>query len=191
MRMLLALLALALAAHAPAVATDATAPWAALRAGGTVALIRHAATPGGVGDPPGFRLEDCTTQRNLTDKGRAQARWLGERFRAERIAVTKVLSSQWCRCRETAALMDIGSIEEAATLNNAFTLRDRIDTLTAGARTLIRSWGGPGALVLSTHGANIMPLVGFHPEEGSVVVVQPDAESRDGFRFIGRIPPGL
>ena len=191
MRLLLALLALLLAAHAPAFADDAAAPWAALRAGGSVALIRHAATPGGVGDPPGFRLEDCASQRNLTDKGRAQARWLGERFRAERIVVTKVLSSQWCRCRETAALMEIGPIEEAATLNNAFTLRDRIDALTAGARTLIRGWGGPGVLVLSTHGANIMPLVGFHPEEGSIVVVAPDAENRDGFRLIGRIPPGL
>ena len=190
MRILLALLALALAAQAPAAANDA-AIWAALRDGGRVALIRHAATIGGVGDPPGFRLEDCATQRNLTDKGQAQARWLGERFRAERIAVGKVLSSQWCRCRETAALMEIGPIEEAATLNNAFTFRDRIDTLTAGVRAIIRGWAGPGVLVLSTHGANISPLVGFHPEEGSVVVVQPDPESRDGFRLLGRIPPGL
>src|SRR4030088_298883 len=71
---------------------------AALRAGGHGALVRHGASPGGAGDPPGFRLDDCATQRNLTDKGRAEARRLGEQFRSEALAVGKLLSSQWCRC---------------------------------------------------------------------------------------------
>jgi phosphohistidine phosphatase SixA len=187
MRVLLFLLFATLSG--PATADDA-ALWAALRDGSRVALVRHAATPGGVGDPPGFRLDDCATQRPLTEKGRAQARQLGERFRAERIVVGKVLSSQWCRCRETAALMDVGPIEEAPTFNNAFTYRDRIDALTAGARAVIRDWRGPGVLLVSTHGANIQPLVDFHPEEGSVVVVAPDV-SAQGLRVLGRIPPGL
>jgi phosphohistidine phosphatase SixA len=188
MRIVVALLLLTLALHRPAAADDA-ALWAALREGGRVALVRHAATAGGAGDPPGFRLEDCATQRNLTEKGRAQARALGERFRAERIVVAKVLSSQWCRCRETAQLMDLGPTEQAATLNNAFTLRDRIDALTAGARAIIRDWRGPGVLLLSTHGANILPLAGIHPQEGSIVVVEPQPESRAGLRVLGRIPP--
>ena len=189
MRVILALLALAFSLAGTAAADDA-ALWAALREGHHVALLRHAATPGGVGDPPGFRLDDCATQRPLTERGRAQARLMGERFRAERIVVGRVLSSQWCRCRETAELMNAGPIEEAPTFNNAFTFRDRIDALTAGARAVIKDWRGPGVLLVSTHGANILPLVGFHPEEGSVVVVAPDA-SAQGLRVLGRIAPGL
>jgi broad specificity phosphatase PhoE len=173
----------------PAAAEDAAPLWDALRAGGHVALVRHAATAGGAGDPPGFRLEDCATQRNLTDKGRSDARQLGERFRAEGVAVGKVMSSQWCRCRETAALMDLGPIEPAATLNNAFALRDRVDDLTAGARAIVAAWSGPGTLVVVTHGANILPLTGVRPDEGGVVVVKPEPGDRGKLRLLGRIPP--
>jgi phosphohistidine phosphatase SixA len=172
-----------------AAAEDAAPVWAALRAGGQVALVRHAATAGGAGDPAGFRLDDCATQRNLTDKGRSEARRLGEKFRAERISVGKVLSSQWCRCRETAALMDLGPAELAATFNNAFTLRDRVDELTAGARAIVVAWSGPDTLVVVTHGANILPLTGIMPEEGGVVVVAAEAGSASKLRVLGRIPP--
>jgi hypothetical protein len=146
MRLLATLLVL-LGISSVAAAEDAAAIWAALR-GGHVALVRHAGTVGGFGDPPGFKLEDCATQRNLTDKGRAQARALGARFRAEGVAVGKVLSSQWCRCRETAALMGLDPIEPAPTFNNAFTFRDRVDELTAGARAIVAAWSGPGTLVV-------------------------------------------
>src|SRR5215475_8840624 len=107
---------------------------AALRAGGHVALVRHGATAGGAGDPPGFRLDDCATQRNLTDKGRAEARRLGERFRSEDVAVGKLISSEWCRCQETAALMDLGPVGLRPTLHNPFPLRERVADLTAGAQ---------------------------------------------------------
>ncbi len=172
-----------------AAAEDAAPVWVALRAGGQVALVRHAATAGGAGDPAGFRLDDCATQRNLTDKGRREARRLGEKFRAERVSVGKVLSSQWCRCRETAALMDLGPAELAATFNNAFTLRDRVDELTAGARAIVAAWSGPGTLVVVTHGANILPLTGIMPEEGGVVVVEAEAANASKLRVLGRIPP--
>ena len=172
-----------------AAAEDAAPLWAALRAGGQVALVRHAATAGGAGDPAGFRLDDCATQRNLTDQGRREARRLGEKFRAERVSVGKVLSSQWCRCRETAALMDLGPAELAATFNNAFTLRDRVDELTAGARAIVAAWSGPGTLVVVTHGANILPLTGIMPEEGGVVVVEAEAANASKLRVLGRIPP--
>ena len=76
------------AAAEDALAQEDTATlWAALRAGGHVALVRHGATAGGAGDPPGFRLDDCATQRNLNDKGRAEARRLGKQFRGEDVAV--------------------------------------------------------------------------------------------------------
>jgi phosphohistidine phosphatase SixA len=172
-----------------AAAEDAAALWAALRGGGHVALVRHTATPGGAGDPPGFRLDDCATQRNLTDKGRDQARRLGEQFRAEGIPVGKLISSQWCRCRETAALMALGPIDVSPTFNNAFTLRDRVDELTAGARAIVAAWSGPGTLVVVTHGANILPLTGATPEEGGMVVVRSDPASAVKLRTLGRIAP--
>src|SRR2546430_2834594 len=115
-----------------AVAEDAVAPedtatlWAALRAGGHVALVRHGATASGAGDPPGFRLDDCATQRNLTDKGRAEVRRLGEQFRSEEGAVGKLMSSQWRRGQEPAALRDLGPGELAPAFNDAFTLRDPV-----------------------------------------------------------------
>jgi len=172
----------------PAVAADdAASLWAALRGGGHVALVRHGPTTGGAGDPPGFKLEDCATQRNLTDSGRAQARRLGERFRAEAVVVGKVLSSQWCRCRETADLMMLGQFELAPTFNNAFTYRDRVDELTAGGRAIIAAWSGPGALVVVTHGANILPLTGIMPEEGGAVVVKSEPASPAKLRVLGRI----
>src|SRR5262245_52600081 len=118
------LIALGCASGSAATGQDAAELWAALRGGGHVALLRHAATVGGVGDPPGFRLDDCATQRNLTDKGRAEARRLGERFRAEAVPVGKLLSSQWCRCRDTATLMELGPPEITPTFSDAFTFRD-------------------------------------------------------------------
>ena len=95
---------------APAIAEEAAA-WAALRQGGRAALMRHADAPGGAGDPPGFRLDDCTTQRNLSARGREDAEAIGERLRIERVAVTKLLSSPWCRCVDTARLLNIGPVE--------------------------------------------------------------------------------
>lgn len=85
-----------------AVAADVDAA-AALRAGGVVAAFRHALAPGTF-DPPGFRLDDCSTQRNLNDEGRAQARRLGEWFRGRGLTPAAVRSSPWCRCVDTATL---------------------------------------------------------------------------------------
>ena len=93
-------------------ADDSSDAWAALVKGGHVAVIRHGnAPPGYGGDPPGFRFDDCKTQRNLDDMGRAQARALGEAFRKHGVRVDRILSSPVCRCRETGELMAIGSVE--------------------------------------------------------------------------------
>lgn len=179
-----------LAATVSALAEDNPA-WSALREGARVVLMRHAATSGGAGDPESFRLEDCATQRNLTEKGRADARAAGEQMRARKVPVGKVLSSQWCRCRDTATLMNLGHpIETAETFNNAYTFRDRRDELTKGARAVIAGWKGPGALIVVTHGANILPLTGFQPAEGEMVVVEPDPAPDGKLRVIGRIPIG-
>lgn len=179
-----------LAATVSAGAADNPA-WSALREGARVVLMRHAATSGGAGDPESFRLEDCATQRNLTERGRVDAKTAGEQMRAQKVPVGKVLSSQWCRCRDTAALMNLGHpIETAETFNNAYTFRDRRDELTKGARAVIAGWKGPGALIVVTHGANILPLTGFQPAEGEMVVVEPDPAPDGKLRVIGRIPIG-
>src|SRR5438132_4810312 len=82
--------------------------WKALRAGGHVALMRHADAPGGAGDPPGFRVDDCATQRNLSKKGRTDSEKIGARLKREGIMFEKILSSPWCRCKDTAALLNLG-----------------------------------------------------------------------------------
>jgi len=171
-------------------AADDTAPvWAALRGDGHVALIRHAPAPGPVGDPLDYKLDDCTTQRNLSEQGRAEARALGERFRMQQVKVGQVVSSQWCRCRQTAELMNIGPVEDAPTFNNAFVLNAMRDALTAGARETIGAWRGPGTLVVVTHGENIMAMLGVRPREGEVIVVAPNPASESKMRLVGRIGP--
>jgi hypothetical protein len=93
------LLTAVLAAPLPALADDTLA--ARLRAGGVVVAFRHALAPGTF-DPPGFQLGDCSTQRNLNDEGRAQARRIGAWFSARRLVPARVRSSPWCRCIDTA-----------------------------------------------------------------------------------------
>ena len=184
-RLALLSLALLLVSAFPTAGQDAA--WAALRQGNAVALMRHAQAPGSAGDPPGFKLEDCATQRNLSAQGRAEARTLGARFRAQNIPVAKVLTSQWCRCRETASLMNLGAIEEVSTFNNAFVLAGQRDPLTQGARAIIAGWKGPGALIVVTHGANIFQLTGIQPAEAEVIVVEPGPVSDKKLRVLGRI----
>jgi phosphohistidine phosphatase SixA len=155
-----------------ATADEAANALKALRAGGHVALMRHADAPGGVGDPPGFRVDDCTTQRNLSAKGRADAAKIGSRLKREGIAFEKILSSPWCRCTDTAALLNLGPVEAEATFGNVVVLRDQRDTLTAGARALIAKWNGPSNLLVVTHGANIAALTAISPASGEIVVVR-------------------
>jgi hypothetical protein len=82
--------------------------WEALKSGGHAALMRHADAPGPGGDPPGFRLDDCSTQRNLSDAGRRQARARRRPVPERGIQGVPVYSSQWCRCLETARLLGLG-----------------------------------------------------------------------------------
>jgi phosphohistidine phosphatase SixA len=153
-------------------ADDAANAWKALRAGGHVALMRHADAPGGVGDPPGFRVEDCATQRNLSEKGRADAEKIGSRLQGEGIAFEKILSSPWCRCIDTAKLLNLGTVETEATFGNVVVLKDQREALAAGARALIARWTAGGNLLVVTHGANIQALTGVWLSSGEIVVVK-------------------
>ena len=141
---------------------DEAAAWAALRQGGVVALMRHGDAPG-VGDPPGWRLDDCATQRNLSERRPRRSARGGARLRAERIAIARVVSSPWCRCLDTAKLVDVGPVQVEPTFANAFILRDRREALREGGRAVIAAWRGPGVLLVVTHGENIHALTGRTP----------------------------
>ncbi len=147
---------------------DEQAAWAALREGGHVALMRHTDAPGGTGDPPGFKLDDCSTQRNLSEEGRAEAAAIGARIRSQGIAIGKILSSPWCRCMDTANLMALGPVQAEPTFGNVVVLREQRDALTEGARAVIREWSGDETLLIVTHGANISALTGISPATGSL-----------------------
>ena len=172
-RLLLALFLL-VGAH-PVVAADDTAAGEALRRDGAVALMRHGEAPG-VGDPAGWKLGDCTTQRNLNEAGRTQARELGARLRAERIPVSRVLASPWCRTTETAALLGVGAVRGEPAFANAFVLSEKRTELARGARAVIAQWRGPGTLLVVTHGENIRALVGRTPATAELVVVAAAAD---------------
>ena len=157
-RMRVAIVALLLFGAAGSAAADQAADaWNALRSGAQVALMRHADAPGGAGDPPGFRVEDCATQRNLSPKGRADAEKIGSQLRRQGIAFEKIVSSPWCRCVDTAKLLDFGTVETEPTFGNVVVLRDQREALTAGARAVIVGWKARGNLLVVTHGAIAAP----------------------------------
>ncbi len=167
----------------PAMASE-DAAWAALKQGGIV-LFRHANAPG-VGDPAGMRIGACETQRNLDDAGRAQSRRIGEAFRSRAIAVGAVLTSQWCRARDTAELAFPGRKRDEVAFNSFFNDRTESAAQTAAARRLLADWRGPVALVVTTHQVNIGALTGLAPASGEGIVVEVVA---DTIRVIGRIHP--
>ena len=147
--------------------------WTALARGGTIAMLRHAAAPG-VGDPAGFRLDDCATQRNLSDEGRGQARRIGAAFRQRQIDVHMVLSSRWCRALETGRLAFPDQVKEFPALDSFFGKRLEEDWQSRAVREQISDWRGRrGVLVLISHQVNITAITGIFPGDGEAVVIEP------------------
>ena len=158
---------------APADAADA---WAELARPAAIVLFRHATAPG-IGDPAGFRPGDCKTQRNLDERGRTEARTLGERFRSRQVNVGAVLSSEWCRTRDTARLAFGAQVREEPAFNSFFGQSSASrEAQTARARALITGWRGPGVLVVVTHQVNITALTGAGAASAEGVVVRPLAD---------------
>jgi len=184
MRSCLLLLSLVLACPSLAAADEAL--WELLRGGGQVLFMRHAITTPGVGDPAGFRLEDCATQRNLTDAGREDARRVGATFRSRGIPVGRVLSSPWCRCLETARLA-FGGSETWTPLSNLFDNRDREAEQLRALRDIAGRRPSGGNLVLVTHGSVVFPLTAIQPAPAELVVLTPDDSGH--FRVAGRLTP--
>ena len=183
-RIIATLAAMLIATSHVAAASDIA--WQALQAGGTVAILRHARAPG-TGDPSNFRLDDCATQRNLSEGGRAQAHSIGLRFKERRIPVERVLSSRWCRSLETARLAFGDMVESFPPLDSFFSGRGQKERQTQAVRQIIGEWHSPGILVLVTHQVNITALIGVFPAEGEILVLRPKAS--EGFELVGRISP--
>lgn len=156
--------------------------WIALQQGRAVALVRHALAPG-TGDPANFSIDDCSTQRNLSEEGHQQSRQMGELFKNGGIAEASVFSSQWCRCMDTANGFGLTDVEPLPMLNSFFQ-----DRSTAGQQTDdLKQWivsrldaandkrSVPAILV--SHQVNITGLTGVFPASGEIVIVGVDAGS--------------
>lgn len=157
--------------------TSGQALWAQMRDGpGYVVMLRHTSTEPGTGDPPGFVLTDCATQRNLSSAGRAEARRLGERFLAQGVPVRKVASSRYCRCLETATLLGLGPVTRHSVLDSLFDEdQSAVDLRTALVRDLVVAHRyEKGVLVLVTHQVNIAAATGHSPDPGDAVVIRAD-----------------
>ena len=136
-----------------------------------MALVRHAEAPG-FGDPADFRLDDCSTQRNLSAAGRAQAVRIGQAFARRGIAVSRVLTSRWCRCIETAQLA-FGRYEPFPALDSLHGRRERAAGQTAAVVELLAEAPRSGVLVLVTHQANIGALLGGASVRSGEILVAP------------------
>lgn len=158
--------------------------WSLLQQGGQVVMLRHALTEAGVGDPPGFRLEDCRTQRNLSEQGVRDARRLGEALRTRKVPVARVLSSPWCRCIDTARLVFGAAPELQPALGNLFGRHEREAQQVAELRKLVRA-PQRGNLFLVTHGSTTLALTGVSPATSEMVVLAP--QPAGAFRVAGRL----
>ena len=146
--------------------------WKTAQEGDKVILIRHAKAPG-FGDPPGFEIQDCKTQRNLSMEGVNQSKKIGKFFRKNKIKIDQVLTSQWCRCKDTAKYA-FKNYKEFSALNSTFqpphdkNAKKQIKEL----KDFIKKWEGNGSnLVLVTHYVIITALTDVAPRSGEIVII--------------------
>lgn len=171
LRLLLVTIALVSCALAVlAVPSQADERFAPLADRHIVAIMRHALAPG-TSDPTGFRLDDCATQRNLDDRGKAQARAIGNAIRASGVKVDRVLSSQWCRCRETAELLGLGAVEEVPALNSFFEDRSTAADQTRAVRAILADLPAAQTVMIVTHQVNITALTNQGVSSGEVFLL--------------------
>ena len=157
--------------------------WNLTQEGNKIILIRHSLAPGG-GDPAGFKIDDCKTQRNLNKKGINQSKKIGKLFKKNKVLVDQVLSSQWCRCKDTAKYA-FGEYKEFTALNSTF--QSPFDK-NEGKQlkelyNYVKKWNGNGKnLVLITHYSIITAVTNAVPSSGEIVVADKN------FKVLGTIP---
>ena len=177
-RIVLAFILLAFAFEAGAT----EAGWALLREGEHVVLLRHAHAPG-MADPADFDIEKCSTQRNLSERGRQQARKVGALFAARAAPTQRVLTSRYCRTRETARLA-FRDAEDSPLLDPPAADGEERQAQIEAIVAEVANYSGSGNLVLVTHLETIEAVTGQTAREGEAVIVRPDGER---LRVIGRI----
>lgn len=154
---------------------------------GRVLMLRHANAPG-IGDPPNFKLEDCSTQRNLDAAGRAQARALGRRLAQAGVREAGVYSSQWCRCLETAKLLNLGPVTPQPALNSFFARSEQRQPTVAALRSFLSGLptnGPPVILVTHQFTINEFTSVGTASGGGSLF----ELNGSGAPRLLGAIKP--
>jgi phosphohistidine phosphatase SixA len=178
-----------LACALPRLSFAEIAAWAALQKPGAIVVFRHALAPGG-GDPPGFKAGDCSTQRNLSDEGKEQAKRIGQTLREKGVKVQAVWHSEWCRTRDTAQLafpeMREPALKPEPAFNSFFNDRSAEPAQTASAKALLLKWRGTGALVVITHQVNITQLTEIFPQSGEGIVLMREGKQ---LHVVGRILP--
>jgi broad specificity phosphatase PhoE len=143
--------------------------WNSLRSGEHFAMLRHAIAPG-TGDPSGFKLDNCRTQRNLSEEARNQAVKIGKLFRENEIQTARVFSSQWCRCLETAKLLERGPVQPLSSLN-AFNNYQYRESQTQKPTEWLHKQNLDPPLVLGTHQVNITALSHVSPSSGERAII--------------------
>ena len=143
-----------------------------LKSGGHILMIRHALAPGS-GDPPNFIISDCSTQRNLDDSGRTQSRRIGMWLRANGIESARIYSSQWCRCLETARLIDLGPIQDLPALNSFYEkIEDREPNLQALNQFISQQPTYGKLIILVTHFVTISAITEITVSSGEGVLLE-------------------
>ena len=152
-----------------------------LEDGGKLIFIRHAYAPGN-GDPNNFNLNDCSTQRNLNKEGREQAKHIGKFFEKNNIKIYKVLSSEWCRCKETAKIA-FKNFSTNNFLNSFYSSKyaKNKDKQIRALNDYIRNFQSDKNLILITHYVLISEILDYAPSSGEIVV------SDKNFNMIGSI----
>lgn len=165
-------------------AMEPEALWAAVRDRSAFVMMRHTLAPG-TGDPDGFDINECATQRNLSDDGRRQAVEAGVRLSKNGVKRAAVFSSAWCRCMDTAKLLDVGPVERLAPLNSFFGNREMRDPQMAALRSWLAGNTADLPLILVTHQVNISALTGIFPQSGDMVVVRREPDGM--FTVLGKL----
>ena len=160
-------------------------PIEAARMKGSILLMRHATAPG-TGDPSGFQIGDCSTQRNLSQAGRAEAKAVGARLRAAGIGLSHILTSQWCRAHETADLLGLGPVTLFPAANSFFSARQDQPRQSAETLAYLRTLPDDARVLIVTHQVNITALTGVVPRSGEIVVTRRTAQ---GLQVVDRLPP--
>jgi phosphohistidine phosphatase SixA len=161
-------------------------PWQVWQQAGVHAIMRHATAPG-FGDPENFKLGQCNTQRNLNAQGLAEAKALGKQIQANGISPSRIFSSQWCRCQDTAQALNLGLVNDLPALNSFFEERGKSSEQTTALKAHIAQLAPGDKVIYVTHQVNTTALTGIYPASGEVILFRMNADQN--IEVVGRIKP--